>query len=480
MPLPVSQAPLPPPDAPRWVRAADALCLILVALSAVVAMSGGFRIRFGVVRLAVTSPYALLLWAAAIAILRHVRAPSTPIYRDLPARLAAWWREPAVHTAALATAGTRPIVLFVGYMAVLVFGYPPGPPPPAQVNNELVNLEARWDANWYLGIVTEGYQFLPNQPGLQQSIAFFPAYPMLVRGVGRMLGGRLTSYIAAGIGVSFAAFFGALVYLYAIARDALGDDEARFAVWATATYPFALFFGAIYVESLLLLAMTATIYHFTRARFVRAALWGVLVGLTKTNGFLFSIPLAILAITRARRPGGSGRAGVSGRSGVLPGMLAAAGPGIGMLLYSAYVWHLSGDPLGWLRAHGAWGREYQGLLTLVGDRLNIIANAGVEGYVASLPHDVINALGVIFVLAAVWPVARKFGVASAVFILLFMLPPLAAGGLISAGRFSSVMFPAFIWLASVVPPAHRPGWLASFAAFQALNAAMFYTWRPLY
>jgi hypothetical protein len=480
MPLPVSQAPLPPPDAPRWVRAADALCLVLVVLSAVVAMWGGFRVRLGAVRLAVTSPYALLLWAAGIAILRHVLAPAAPIYRDLPARLSAWWREPAVHTAALATVGTRPIILFVGYMAVLVFGYPPGPPPPMAVNNELVNLEARWDANWYLGIVTEGYHFLPNQPGLQQSIAFFPAYPMLVRGVGRMLGGRLTSYIAAGMVVSFAAFFGALVYLYALARDTLGEDEARFAVWATATYPFALFFGAIYVESVFLLAMTATVYHFMHARFVRAALWGVLVGLTKTNGFLFSIPLAILAVMQAARSGRSGRSGRPGGSGLVPAILAAAGPGVGMLLFSAYVWHLSGDPLGWLRAHGAWGREYQGLLTLVGDRLNIIANAGVEGYVASLPHDLINALGVIFVLAATWPVARKFGLAFAVFILIFMLPPLAAGGLISAGRFSSVMFPAFIWLASVVPPRHRPAWLASFAAFQALNAAMFYTWRPLY
>jgi hypothetical protein len=67
-----------------------------------------------------------------------------------------------------------------------------------------------------------------------------------------------------------------------------------------------------------------------------------------------------------------------------------------------------------------------------------------------------------------------------VLILVFILPPLAAGGLVSAGRFSAVLFPAFIWLAAAVPPKHRPAWLASFAAFQALNAAMFYTWRQLY
>jgi len=483
MPSPIARTPLPSSDPPRWVRAIDALCLALVVLSALVAMSGGFRVRIGPLRVAVTSPYATLLWALAIAIVRHVLAPAAPIYRDLPARLAAWWRQPGVHTAAIATAGTRPAILFVGYMAVLVFGYPPGPAPPVQVNNELVNLEARWDANWYLGIVTEGYHFVPNQPGLQQSVAFFPAYPLLVRGVGRILGGRLTSYIGAGVIVSVGSFFLALIYLYALARDTLGEDEARFAVWAVAAYPFALFFGAIYTEPLLLLGMTATFYHFTHGRYVRAAAWGVLVGLTKTNGFLVSIPLAMLALQAAQ--GGLGRqggpAGPGGRARqVATAMLAAAGPGIGMLIYSAYVWQLTGDPLGWLRAHGAWGREYSGLLTLVGDRVNIIANAGVEGYVASLPHDLINALGVIFVLAAVWPVARKLGLAYAVFILIYMLPPMAAGGLISAGRFSSVLFPAFLWLAGAVPPRHRPAWIASFAAFQALNAAMFYTWRPLY
>jgi hypothetical protein len=61
-----------------------------------------------------------------------------------------------------------------------------------------------------------------------------------------------------------------------------------------------------------------------------------------------------------------------------------------------------------------------------------------------------------------------------------ILPPLAAGGFLSAGRFSSVLFPAFVWFASAVPDRHRPAWLASFMAVQAFNATLFYTWRPLY
>ena len=139
-----------------------------------------------------------------------------------------------------------------------------------------------------------------------------------------------------------------------------------------------------------------------------------------------------------------------------------------------------GDPLAWAAGHAAWGRKYQGLSALVSDRYDIIAHAGLAGYVSSLPHDLLNALGAAFVLIAVWPVARALGPAYAIFILVNILPPLAAGGLISAGRFSSVLFPAFIWMAGAVPPRHRAGWIATFAAIQAFNAALFYTWRPLY
>lgn len=78
--------------------------------------------------------------------------------------------------------------------------------------------------------------------------------------------------------------------------------------------------------------------------------------------------------------------------------------------------------------------------------------------------------------------ARRLGLAYAVFILLSLLPALAEGGgrLLSAGRLSAVLFPAFIWFAGAVPARHRPGWIASFAANQALNASLFYTWRQLF
>jgi Gpi18-like mannosyltransferase len=88
----------------------------------------------------------------------------------------------------------------------------------------------------------------------------------------------------------------------------------RRTVWLIAAYPFALFFGAIYTESLYLLGATAAFYHLRRRELWRAGAWGLLVGLTRPNGAFLSVPLALIGggavDTRVaeRRPGGKHRA----------------------------------------------------------------------------------------------------------------------------------------------------------------------------
>ncbi len=161
-------------------------------------------------------------------------------------------------------------------------------------------------------------------------------------------------------------------------------------------------------------------------------------------------------------------------------LAAAAAPGAGLLIYAAFIWRLTGDPLAFFTSQIAWGRTYQGVGALVARQYSILANAGLSGYVGTPGYDVLNALGAVFAIATVWPVARRLGLAYGLFIVINILPALANGGLLSAGRFSSVLFPAFIWLATAIPANHRAGWIATFAALQAFSAALFYTWRPLF
>jgi hypothetical protein len=159
---------------------------------------------------------------------------------------------------------------------------------------------------------------------------------------------------------------------------------------------------------------------------------------------------------------------------------AALAPGGGLLLYVLFIWQLTGHPFAFATSHVAWGRSYQGLGTLVAQQYSILASAGLSGYVGAPGYDALNALGAVFAIATVWPVTRRLGLPYGVFMAINILPPLTTGGLLSAGRFSSVLFPAFIWLATAIPSQQRAGWVATFAALQAFAAALFYTWRPLF
>ena len=490
------------PALPRWARAADLLAIALVVIGVTVSASGGFRLRFGEWRFALTSLYRPLLLAAAIAGVRHFFVRDHSIFAHAMTQARRWTRSPALRTAGAVSVGSRFAIVLAGLLAVLTFGYPPGAPPWRDYDNELLNLPLRWDAGWYLQIAENGYSYIPEAgPEVQQNIVFFPAYPMVTRVVALLLGNQQGTYVAAGTIVSLAAFLFALAYLYAFARDEIGDERASSALWLMAAYPFAVFFGAIYTESLYLLAALGALHHFRRREFIRAGLWGLVIGLTRPNGALLAIPLALLAcapwlpaaIAGGAAGGGLSHPSQSGLEAPRPGMrcfqasdrlapafAAAAACVFGAVLYSIFIWGMTGSPIAWASGHVAWGRHYTSLAGLVTTRVGYISHAGLYEYVSRSPYDLLNVLGAVFVLAAVWPVWRRFGIAFAAFILVNILPPLTSGGFLSAGRLSAVLFPAFVWLAGAATPRQRDACIVSFAILQALCAALFYTWRPLF
>lgn len=475
------------PSPPRWARSLDLLCLVLVGLALIVAGWGGFRERVAGIRVALTSPYRLLIAAAALAIVRHAIVRRPNIFSDASARIASGWRTAAGRSATLAFVGTRPAILLIGYFAVVTLGYSNNGRPPLRFSeNEFLNLQGKWDTAWYMSIVTDGYRYRSENPERQQNIVFFPALPVATRVAGRLFGGASPAFLWGGTLVVLAAFFWSLVYIFRLARDMLGDDDAaRWAVWVTAAYPFAVYYSALYTESFFLLGSAGAFYHFRRRELLKAAAWGLLVGLTRPNGCLLSVPLAVMAIEPwlpRRLAGGPVHvAQAPHRIGTLVQLLAsAAAPGIGMLIYSAFIWNLTGNPLAWLEGHQAWGRQYGGLVPLAVRYYGYMAESGPYVFTKVLPFDTLNGLGALFVIVCAAPVWRRFGAAYAVFILINILTPLAAGGLFSTGRFSAVLFPAFIWFASAVPIAHRPAWIGSFMAVQALNATLFYTWHEMF
>ena len=105
--------------------------------------------------------------------------------------------EHSVDTRALAwQSGRPPLALVIGAFFVMVvlltavasLSNSAADIPP--VNPDLpiwVNSWFQGDSAWYQGIATIGYSYFPGQ---QSAIAFFPTYPMAVRGIGYLLGGH--------------------------------------------------------------------------------------------------------------------------------------------------------------------------------------------------------------------------------------------------------------------------------------------------
>lgn len=470
----VRRAPLDRDTAlPRLVAVADAAAVVLAVVVLSTALTGGFRDEILGVSVSSMSMPRLLALLVVILAGRHWWRP-TP---SLPVRLwrgwQAWRHDPVTRATWSIVVATRVGVLVLGLLAVHAIGYP-RPPSFRVADHEITNLPARHDAGWYLSIATEGYHYLPRLRG-QQNLVFFPAFPTLMAWASLLVARQV---LWAGVAVSIVAFAWAMRYLFRLAREALDADRAAVAVTLAATYPFAVFYSAAYTEALFLLAMLGAWWHLRKDERWAAFAWAFLAGLTRPNGCLLSVPLALIAVAPLWKGGRFERP--ASWWAVADRLVVASAPGLAMLAYTAFVYDLTGDPFTWIRLQATWGRENLGFFAALGAEWDSLRQQGLYGYVKVDVVNTLNGLGALMALGAVVPVWRRFGLPAALVVVLNLVPSIASGGFLSVGRATSVLFPVYLWLADAVPVRHRTAWIAVFAGLQAFGAALFFTWRPFF
>lgn len=369
-----------------------------------------------------------------------------------------------------AVAGTRLPVLLCGAIAVWLVGTVP--PPAAEAvwrvsSHEVANLLARWDTFFYYTIATTGYDWDPTI-FRHYNVVFFPLYPMLMRWGGIALGGHP---LIAGLIVSLTAFAAALALLYRLARLELGDDYGWRVILLIATFPYALYFSAVYTESLFLLLSVGAFYAMRRGRPGWAAACGLAAGLTRPNGFWLALPLALIAIWPPPSPTEEPR-----RRRLAVSLAAAAAPIVGVVIFSGYLLFRFGDPIAWVHGQAAWGVP----LML---RHGAPDPGKLPGEPAIKPIEVITWIGNIVAFGAaagaIRPISKRLGPAYGAWIVVNIFPPVAAHLFMSLGRFVSVLFPVFFWLALRIPRTRLPRVAALFAAGQIVLAVWFFLWRPV-
>ncbi len=333
---------------------------------------------------------------------------------------------------------------------------------------------ARWDAVWYLRIADSGYG------DAQPRVAFFPLYPLLVRGAGELGGGSPGARLVAAYLLSLAAFLAALVLLYRLTALELGRQLARPVLLLLAAFPASLYFGAPYSESLFLLASVGAFYAARTGRWPWAGVAVAVAATTRSAGVLLLVPLALLLVQSVRE-GGRWR----------DGTWLLLGP-LGLVAFAAYLELARGDGLAFLDVQEAWHRDFAGPLGGAWDGLvaafegarQLLSGSREHVYFERAGGDPFRVAGMNLMLLAFLVFAlvacvgtlrrlpRAYGTWVALALLLPLSFPVGPQPLMSLPRFLAVLFPIFMWLALVC---EERGWTDRVAAGFGLGLGLFTT-----
>ena len=388
------------------------------------------------------------------------------------ARLRSLAAVPAVRDAAVALLASRLLVWLAGIVSYESFDLAPDAALDhggltqsfGSVGNALAAPAVRWDSNWYIDIAGHGYANPAVEP------AFFPLYPLTMRALGLLTG----SVVVSGVLISFVAFFVALVLVHRLTELELGADAARRTVFLIAFFPTALFFTAVYTESLFLALEVGALYAARRGNWWAAGALGTLGAATRNTGVLLAPVLLVVWWTQ--------REGRDTRD-VVPIALVP----LGLAAFLVYLEVHVDDALASVHAtQDYFKREFDGPLSSWWQGARP-AWDGLSGLVdgSNRNGSALNKVGLFTVasgalVAAVGAIRRlppAYGLLTVLWVLAALSFPFPAGPLASSLRYLVVVFPLFMWLGVTLTNrwAFR-ALLAAFAVMLAYTAGEFATW----
>jgi hypothetical protein len=319
---------------------------------------------------------------------------------------------------------------------------PSGTDPTDSVEGWLLSPAERWDAGWFVGIASHGY----DGPTPSHT-AFFPLYPLSMRVVGEVVG----SFQWAGVVVSLAAFFVGLYFVHRLTELECGRAAAERAVLLLALFPMAFYFSAIYSESLFLALSAGCLYFARTERWPAAAGCAALAGATRSAGLLLAVPLVIMLLRAPR----TGRWQLRNLGVVL------AAPA-GTLAYLAYIrsatryWFLAPfkTQQDWMREFkgpivGFWGGVKNGYRAVT----EVLWGANIGGAVSGYRSGLVNFGALAFASIGVVGALRRLPLAYGAYALVAVLFAISYPGndlqLKSLPRLVVAIFPIFMWLGAV-------------------------------
>lgn len=304
---------------------------------------------------------------------------------------------------------------------------------------------AQWDSGWYYQIATHGYSWVRGQ---QATVAFFPAYPVLV---GLLTVGRANAYVV-GIGVTlvFGAATAALFFVWL--RDRVSPRAAWAALGAFLLFPYAFYlYGVVYADALFIAALLGAFLLLEADRPVLAGLAGAVATAARPVGVVLVVALVVRALERrgALRPAGGGLVDLRRARAADAGVLLSL---LGLAAWCAYLWSRFDDPFAFLTAQSAWHQGAGPSTWLKVQFFRDIADLrSPRAWVLFMAHPVLTVAAACLVPR----VLRRFGAGYGVYVaLLIGLSAVSTKNFFGMARYLLAAFPCFAVLGELL--ADRP------------------------
>jgi hypothetical protein len=325
----------------------------------------------------------------------------------------------------------------------------------------------RWDSEWYKIIATEGYKY-DGDPGLTQTVVFYPLYPTLSRLLSEISGIEVFDSMLLVANLATGA---AVLLLLKLVRDRFDDRTALTTVAMISFFPTSIFLSAGYTEPLALLLMVSFFLAVTRQRFFAAAVLAGLAVATRSSGIVL-FPVLLWELWRCRSP----------KRFLIEAIPLAIVATSGLWLYVIYLGVAFGHPMAFSDGQAAFhesttmgGRLASALLLEPFGKINLtdISPAGFDQWFTLI---------FIALIVRSWFTAVSRGMtlfAAMVLALPYLTLCGGPAGFTSMARFNIVSFPLFVVMALLTDRLRWavPGIVGIFGGLLMMYSALFAQWQ---
>ena len=315
-----------------------------------------------------------------------------------------------------------------------------------------------FDGQFYLDIANQGYRTISSS--IHGDLGNYAFFPLLPAGLATLRAAFPRAYIPLAIAIAFLAGMIGTLTLWKLAERC--GTSPLLAVGLLLFFPSAPFQSVLYSEGIALCLSGLALNYALERKPWRAALFGLLAGLTRPQGVLLLIPAFVEFLLPAMKDG------PRGSRAPLSAWLAVGAPLAGFAVMAAVSHHVSGSPTSFLTVQAKWGRSYEAAGVLKA----LVSIFGYEGP----PMDL---LGLFLGLACIPLMWKRLPLSLFLYGLAAVLMPLSTGSILSLGRFISISIPHMLALAIFLQgrgKATRVVLLVTFLVLQSLLARGLMGW----